>query len=114
MKTKRNVTFLEARKFVGSYMGEKGYASVARRADRNYEDNKYWTLVEKSIQLEANEWLKFQDYLEKLHSAEFCSAKIWKWREIQCWSPNKNRSRIYFSISDYSEKYKISSKTAVV
>ena len=33
MKQKRNVTFLEVRKIVGSYMGENAYASVARRVD---------------------------------------------------------------------------------
>ena len=33
VKHKRNVSFLEARRIVGSYMGESSYASVARRAD---------------------------------------------------------------------------------
>ena len=65
VKHKRNVSFLEARRIVGSYMGESSYASVARRADRTNDDNKYKTLVEKLIQLEANDWSKFQEHLKK-------------------------------------------------
>ena len=52
-------------------MGETSYASVAQRIDRTNEDNKYRTLVEKLIQLEANDWPKFQKHLKKLHSVEF-------------------------------------------
>ena len=33
VKHKRNVFFLEARKIVGTFMGENSYASVERRAD---------------------------------------------------------------------------------
>ena len=40
VKHKRNVSFLEARSIVGSYMGESSYISVARRADRTNDDNK--------------------------------------------------------------------------
>ena len=36
-------------------MGESSYTSAARRADRT-NDNKYKTLVEKLILLEANDW----------------------------------------------------------
>ena len=54
-KHKRNVTFLEARKIVGSYMGENAYASVAGRADPINQDNKYRVMVEKLIQLEPND-----------------------------------------------------------
>ncbi len=50
----RNVSFLEARKIVGTYMGENRYASVARRADTINQDNKYRALVKKLIQLEPN------------------------------------------------------------
>ena len=75
VKQKRNVSFKEARKIVGSYMEENSYASVARRADRTNEDNKYRTFVEKLIQLEANDWPKFQKHLKKLHSAEFYQAQ---------------------------------------
>ena len=55
VKRKRNVTFLEARKIVGTYMGENSYASVARKANTTNEDNKYRTLVDKWIQLEDND-----------------------------------------------------------
>ena len=68
VKHKRNVSFLEARRIVGSYMGESSYATVARRADRINDDTKYRTLVEKLLKLEANDWPKFQEHLKKLHS----------------------------------------------
>ena len=48
-------------------MGESSYASVARRADRTNDDNKYKILEEKLIQLEANDWPKFQEHLKKLY-----------------------------------------------
>ena len=47
------MSFLEARKIVGNYVGERSCASVARRANTTNEDNKYRTLVEKLIPLEA-------------------------------------------------------------
>ena len=59
VKHKRNVSFLKARKIVGTYMGENSYASVVRTADTTNEDNKYKTLVEKLIPLEANDWPKW-------------------------------------------------------
>ena len=65
VKHKRNVSFLEARRIVGSYMGESSYASVARRADKTNNDSKYRTL-EKLLKLEANDWPKFQEHLKKL------------------------------------------------
>ena len=74
VKHKRNVSFLEARKIVGSFMGESSYASVARRVDRINDDTKYRTLVEKLIKLEANDWSKFQEPQKKLHSVEFYQA----------------------------------------
>ena len=74
MKHKRNVFFLEARRIVGSYMGESNYASVAHRVDRTIDNNKYKTLVEKLIQLEANDWPKFQEHLKKVHLVEFYQA----------------------------------------
>ena len=61
-------------KIVGSYIGENSYVSVAWRADRTNEDNKYRTLMEKLIQLEANDWPKFQEHLQKLLLAEFYQA----------------------------------------
>ena len=66
VKLKWIVSFLEAKRIVGSYMGESSYASVARRADRTNDDNKYKTLVEKLIQLEANDCPKFQEHLKKI------------------------------------------------
>ena len=45
-------------------MGESSYASVARRADRTNDDTKYRTLVEKLIELEANDWPKFQEFYQ--------------------------------------------------
>ena len=55
-------------------MGESSYTSIARRADRTSNNSKYRTLVEKLIQLEANDWPKFQEHLKKLHSVEFYQA----------------------------------------
>ena len=55
VKHKKNVSFLDARRIVGSYMGESSYASVARRADRTNDNTKYRILVEKLIKLEAND-----------------------------------------------------------
>ena len=52
VKYKRNVTFLETRKIVRSYLGENSYASVAWRVDPINPDNKYRALVEKLIQLD--------------------------------------------------------------
>ena len=74
VKHKRNESFLEARKIVGSYMGESSYASVAWRADRTNDDNKYRTLEDKLIKLEANDRPKFQEPLKKLHLVEFYQA----------------------------------------
>ena len=73
LKNKWNVSFLKARRTVGSYMGESIYTSVAKRADRT-NDNRYRTLVEKLIKLEANDWPMFLEHLKKLHSVEFYQA----------------------------------------
>ena len=51
VKHKRNVSFLEARKIVGTHMSENSYASVARRADTINQENRYRALEEKLIQL---------------------------------------------------------------
>ena len=100
-KGKRNVSFLEGMKILGTYMGESSYASVAWRANTTNEDNKYRTLIENSIQLEANDWPKFQEHLKKLHSTEFYQSPAQQWGEIQCCSPNKNTHRIYHSNTNY-------------
>ena len=65
MKHRKNASFLEAKKIVGTYMGENSYASDARRADTINQENKYRALVEKLIQLEPNDWPKFQEHLKK-------------------------------------------------
>ena len=51
-------------------MGKSSYASVVRWAVTIYQDNWYRALVEKSIQLEPNDWPKFQEQPKKLHSPE--------------------------------------------
>ena len=71
MKHKRNVSFLEARKIVGTYMGKNSYASVAWRVDTISQDIRYRALMEQLIWLEPNDWPKFQEQLKNLHSAEF-------------------------------------------
>ena len=95
----KNVPFLEARRIVGSYMGGS-YASITRRVDRTNEDNKYRTLVEKLIHLEANDWPKFQEHLKKItlgrilpNTSSATSLECWG-GEIQCCSPNKNSRSI--------------------
>ena len=74
MKHKKNVSFLEARKIVRTYIVQNSYISVVRRADTTNQDNKYRTLMKKLIQLEVNDWPKFRDHLKKLHSVEFYQA----------------------------------------
>ena len=76
VKHKRNVSFLEARKIVGTYMGENSYAYVAQRANTTNEDNKYRTLIEKLIQLEANDWSKFQEHLKKTTQWNFAKHQL--------------------------------------
>ena len=71
VKHKRNITFLEERKIVGSYLGENTYTSIAQSVNPINQDNKYRALAEKLIQLELNEWPKFQSQLKNLHAAEF-------------------------------------------
>ena len=71
MKHKKNVSFLEARKTVGPYIGEKSYAFFTGRAYTANEDNKYRTLVDILIQFEPYDWPKSQEHLIKLYSAEF-------------------------------------------
>ena len=44
-------------------MGENSYASIAWRVDTMNQDKKYRTLMEKLIQLEVNDWPKFQEHL---------------------------------------------------
>ena len=68
LKHKRNVSFLEARKIVGTYMGENIYVSFTWTEDTINQDHRYKAHVEKLIQLEPNDWPKFHDHLKNLHS----------------------------------------------
>ena len=70
VKHKRNVSFLEARKILGTFMSENSYASIAQRADTVNQDYRYRALVGKLILLEPNNWPKFQEQLKNLPSAE--------------------------------------------
>ena len=65
MKHKWNVSFLEKKKYVETYMGENSYASVAQSAITANDNNKYRTLVKELIQLEANNWATFQEHQKK-------------------------------------------------
>ena len=58
VKHKKNITFLEARKIVVSYVGENTYTIVAWRVDPISQD-KYRALIEKLIHLELTDWPKF-------------------------------------------------------
>ena len=60
LKHKRNVSFLEARKTEGCDTRENSYASFAQKADTIKKDNRYRTLWEKLIELEANNWSNFR------------------------------------------------------
>ena len=78
--------FLEARKIIGTYMGENSSTSVAHSVDTTNQDNKYRTLAQILTQLEPNDWPKFQEHLKKIQPAEFhqapASATGWERREI--------------------------------
>ena len=81
VKHKKNVSFFDVRKIIGTYMGENSYAFVARRTDTTNQDNKYRTLVEKLIQLEANDRPKFQEHLKNTLGRILPSAMSAKGRE---------------------------------
>ena len=64
-KYKQNVTFLTQ-----EYMGENTYTSVGQMVNPIRGSNqvdKYRALFKKIIQLEPNDWLKFQEKLKNLH-----------------------------------------------
>ena len=73
-KHTKNIPFPEARKIVESYMGTKTYANVAQNVNQPPQDStsidKYQKLIEKLINLKANEWLIFQENLKRMHSLE--------------------------------------------
>ena len=51
--------------------GKNSYASVAQRANSISQVDKYRAFIKKLIQLEPNDWQKFQEHQKKLHSADF-------------------------------------------
>ena len=68
VKHKKNISFAEARKIVGSYMEESTYASVVRKKyhiRQSNQEGKYIALMERLIQLEPKDWPKFQAQLKK-------------------------------------------------
>ena len=88
-------------------MGENTYNSVAWRADSIWQSNqvdKYKALMEKLIQLEPNDWPKFQEHLKNLHLAEIPQTetqtqlkKVTMNKEIQWNNQRKNKPQIYHS-----------------
>ena len=74
IKHTKNIPIPEARKIVESYMGAKTYANVAQKVNQPPQDSasidKYQKLIEKLINLKANEWLIFQENLKRTHSTE--------------------------------------------
>ena len=79
IKQTKNIPFPEARKIVESYIGTKTYANVAQKVNQPPQDstsiNKYKKLMEKLINLKANEWLTFQENLKRMHSTEMKERK---------------------------------------
>ena len=65
VKSRRNITFLEARNLVESYMKFYTYANVVQRASPNSNNNnqrdEYRALVEKLMKQGSNDWPKFQE-----------------------------------------------------
>ena len=74
IKHTKNIPFPEARKIVERYMGTKTYANVAQKVNQPPQDStstdKYQKLIEKLINLKANECLTFQENLKRMHSTE--------------------------------------------
>ena len=80
IKHTKNIPFPEARKIVESYMGTKTYANVAQKVNQPPQDStsidKYQKLIEKLINLKANEWLTFQENLQRMHSTETKKSEL--------------------------------------
>ena len=76
VKHKRNMSFLEGRKIVRNNMGESSHDSVTWRVNTTKQDNKYWTLVEKLIELEANDRPKFQEHLKNYTRPNFTKPQL--------------------------------------
>ena len=71
-----SILHLEAKKIVGTYMGENSYASVAWRADTTNQDNKYRALIEKLIELEMNDWPMIQKHLKNYTQPSFTKHQL--------------------------------------
>ena len=71
VKHEKSVSSWKQGKLKLNYLREKSYASLVRRADTTNEDNKYRTLQEKLIQLEVNDWSKFQEHQKKYTRPDF-------------------------------------------
>ena len=66
IKHTKNIPFPEARKIVESSMGTKTYANVAQNVNQPPQDStSIDKLIEKLINLKANEWLTFQETLKE-------------------------------------------------
>ena len=80
IKHTKNTLFPEARKIVESSMGTKTYANVAQKVNQPPPDStsadKYQKLIEKLINLKANEWLTFQENLKKMYSTEMKQIEL--------------------------------------
>ena len=68
--SKKNSRVIHRRKQLRLRCTERGH---------NQSRQQYRTLVEKSIPLETNDWLKFQGHLKKLHSTEVYQAPVQQW-----------------------------------
>ena len=74
IKHTKDIPFPEVKKIIESYMGTKTCANVAQKVNQPPQDStyiyKYQKLIEKLINLKANEWLTFQENLKGIHSTE--------------------------------------------
>ena len=73
VKHKKNINFAEARKIVGSCMGENSYTSVVWKVGpirQSSQNSKYKVLVEKLTLLEPKHLPKFKKRLKNIHLTE--------------------------------------------
>ena len=80
-------------------MKVNAYANVAQKASQFSSNNNQIdkALIEKLVQLQPNNWPKFQAKLKKLHSAETCQAET----QIKQKEPTTNTHTI---IKEYQQK----------
>ena len=69
------MVFLEGRTIEVTYLEEISYVSVARRVGAINQVNKYRALKEKLIQVELNDWPKFQEHLKNYTRLNFTLHK---------------------------------------